>query len=331
MKSTALLVGFLALLAPALPAQWTAGEVNGVSIVISEIMYHPVQELYFSRPGIDPQVVQDASFEYFELVNVTAGPVSLDGWRMKDSLQRHDFYFPQGTLIPPYSFLVVCHNLEIMRLAYNGLNDSNSVGSFDFNLDNNVDQIEIIDNFGARIDFVRYGDGDSSDLFRRQWPDAPDGGGPSLELQDLFANNNSPFSWWASGSKGNPGTGPLETPTATPTGTPTNTPTVTPTFTVTETYTPTSTFTETPTFTPSNTPTTTFTDTPTATATFSPTPTATPTVWVDYVPDGLVDSQDLLQLLEAWQAGSATPEADGNGVLNFRDLFLFARHWKEQQ
>ncbi len=294
MKSTAL---FLAtILAVSLPnagalEALVAEEIASPTVVIDEIMYHPLQELY----DFPPASVQDASFEYFELVNLTDQPVSLAGWHFKDSLPQHDFVFTAGTSIAPFGYLVVCHNLPVMRMAYSNLNDANSVGSFPFNLANDEDTVEVIDDLGYQIDFVHYGDGDpTGTVFRRRWPHPPDGSGPSMVLADLESDNTIPENWAYSGLRGNPGTGILVPPTATPTGTPTSTPTVTPTF------------------------------TPTATLT------ATPTPWVDFNFDGSVDAGDLLRLLEAWRAGSATPEVNADLRLDWLDILIFSQHWQRQ-
>lgn len=294
MKSTALFLSALAGLsvyrvgAAETPAP---AEIASPTIVICEIMYHPMQELY----GFPAEEVQDSSFEYFELVNLTGEPVSLSGWRFRDSRPIvHEFAFPPGTVIAPYGYLVVCNNVGVMRdpRAYGAiLTPQNSVGDFDFNLANDEDSVEIIDNLGFQIDYVFYGDGDpTGSAFRRRWPRFPDGSGPSLVLTDLYADNTIPENWWYSGLRGNPGTGILVPPTATPTPTATHTPTITPTFT--------------------------------------PTFTATPTPWVDFNFDRRVDAEDLLRLLQAYSAGSATPEVNADGRLDRLDILIFSLHWQ---
>ena len=102
--------------------------------------------------------------------------------------------------------------------------------------------------------------------------------------------------------------------TETPTNTsqPTNTPTITPTFT--------------PSSTPTRTPTSTPTNTVTMTATITPTATSTPAV-PDFNGDGSVDTEDLLELLNAFSTNDVAYDLNNDGRVDDEDLLIFSYWW----
>jgi Lamin Tail Domain len=269
------------------------------TVVVSEIMYHIGESFH---PQFATEEVQNSSFEFFELANLTDEVIHLDGWWMRDDNELHRFDFPPGSVIHPFNYMVVANNPVILRQAYGNLNEQNCVGGWDFKLRDSIDNVEIYDNLGFQIDFVRYGDGKESDpddpIYdpnRRFWPPDPDGDGYSLVLADLASDNSLWFNWLKSDAfRGSPGWGPMDTPT--PTATPTNTAS------------------------PTNTP----------TATATPTSTGTPTPWIDLNLDSVVgDDLDLLLLLDLMKNETNFPEVNGDGKLNFQDLLIFSQHWQK--
>src|ERR1041385_1837861 len=62
------------------------------SLVISEIMYHPLAR------------VDGKNLEFIELFNSLSTPEDISGYRLDGDVQ---FAFPAGTVIPPHGFLVV--------------------------------------------------------------------------------------------------------------------------------------------------------------------------------------------------------------------------------
>lgn len=143
-----------------------------------------------------------------------------------------------------------------------------------------------------------------------------------------------------------------ETPTVTSTDTPTitQTPTITATMTLTPTSTPEATSTPTPsaTLAPSETPTATSTTTPSATHTPEPSETPTPTATEpvptatatetpssggsgDFDTDGDVDALDLLHLMDLIGTGGLEGDLNGDGKIDYKDLFLFGDNWTPEQ
>ncbi|MCA9246288.1 MAG: lamin tail domain-containing protein [Planctomycetales bacterium] len=162
------------------------------SIVINEIMYHPSSE--------------DARDEYIELKNVTAAPVSLDGWRLTSGV---DFTFPNVT-IQPGEFLVIA--ADATHFAANYPSVTNVVGGWTGQLANSGEKIELTNQLGVREDRVTYAD-EGDWAVRAVGPvlagtagwiwDAPhDGLGKTLELINPLMTNNQGQNWGASTADG---------------------------------------------------------------------------------------------------------------------------------
>src|SRR5688572_25327389 len=73
-------------------------------VVISEIMYHPVEEPAFlasGRPALD---LTNDVHEFIEIYNDGIHPVELEGWRLSGGI---DYLFPTGAVIQPGQYRVV--------------------------------------------------------------------------------------------------------------------------------------------------------------------------------------------------------------------------------
>ncbi len=164
-----------------------------ISVVITEIMYHP----YHSETA-----PEDIRAEYIELFNRGTEPVSLSGWRFSNGV---DFVFPDVTL-GAREYLVVAAGVDIFKAIYPGV--SNVVGDWEGRLSNRGEAIEILDGSGVQIDRVPYADeGDwmvrilgPVDRGHRGWIWATehDGGGQSLELINVNMPNEYGQNWAAS-------------------------------------------------------------------------------------------------------------------------------------
>jgi len=185
----------------AAPTPGRSNMIAPVTIVITEIMYHP----YHPVPG-----VEDIGAEYIELLNRGSEPVNLSGWRISNGV---DFVFPNVTL-GSGEYLVVAANVDTVRAMYPWV--SNIVGGWEGRLSNRGEAIELIDNAGVRIDRVKYADeGDwmvrelgPRDRGHRGWMWAieHDGGGKSLELINISMPNEYGQNWGPSNrDNGSPG------------------------------------------------------------------------------------------------------------------------------
>ena len=141
-------------------------------VVISEIMYHPVQA--------------DASFVEIYNTSTTAG-FDLSGWR----LEGVDFTFQNGTLLGPGGYAVVAASLEGFAAAY-GFSVL-PVGQYGGGLQNNGERLRLVrpgasPDLDLVVDEVRY-DGEPP------WPVNADGEGPSLQLIDVLQDNWRVANW----------------------------------------------------------------------------------------------------------------------------------------
>src|SRR5690606_27678091 len=95
------------------------------SVVISEIMYHPVGE-----------EAETEEHEFIELENVTTEAITLDGYRLAvDGSDR--FVFPAGVTLPAGQRLVLANRRDaLLALPAYGLAPEDVIGEFSGELDN---------------------------------------------------------------------------------------------------------------------------------------------------------------------------------------------------
>lgn len=163
------------------------------SVVINEIMYHPITE--------------DDDDEFIELHNQSSQTLDVSGWRLVDGI---DYRIPPNTTIPAGGFLVVARNVARLRENYPQLTAANSVGDYDGSLANGGERLAlakpdliirtndlgnlVTNTLSIIVSEVNYCDGG-------RWGRWSDGGGSSLELVDPRADPLQPMSWADSDEK----------------------------------------------------------------------------------------------------------------------------------
>ncbi|MFC1451794.1 lamin tail domain-containing protein [Verrucomicrobiota bacterium] len=150
------------------------------SVVINEIMYHPISDR--------------AEYEYVELHNRSPVPVDVGHWAFVNGI---DFTIPAGTVIPARGYLIVAKDAHWLTTRYaDRLGPTNTVGNFGGRLSNRGERIALakpddpthpLQDF-VIVDEVTYGDGET-------WGEWADGGGSSLELTDPRADNRLAANW----------------------------------------------------------------------------------------------------------------------------------------
>jgi hypothetical protein len=119
-------------------------------VVISEIMYHPVQE---QSPQED--------HEFIEIHNRGSGPAALGGWQLAGGVR---FTFPAGTSLPAGGYLVIPKNrLQLLLVTSYRLDPQQVIGQYEGELDNDGERIALLDGQGGVVDEVIYDD-------RFPWP-----------------------------------------------------------------------------------------------------------------------------------------------------------------
>ncbi|CAN5134833.1 hypothetical protein BH23VER1_BH23VER1_32050 [soil metagenome] len=136
-------------------------------------------------PGIPGQPLRNSDNQWIEIANRGASAVDLGGWAFEDGI---GFTFPAGTLLAPGEHACLARSPAEFGAAYPG---ARLLGEFSGNLSRAGERLYLVDASGNPADEVRYFDGG-------RWPEAPDGGGATLELRDLDADNAAPGAWGAS-------------------------------------------------------------------------------------------------------------------------------------
>lgn len=155
------------------PAREPLGPSNRRSgIVISEIMYHPID--------LDTQT----SLEFLEIYNAGNTFVELTGWQIEGGVS---YQFPDKFQLEAGQFVVVAANPAALSAAA-GL--TGVLGPFEGSLNNAGDRLTLRNASGAVRFEVNY-----SDEF--PWPAAADGGGHSLILARPSYGEDDPRAWAA--------------------------------------------------------------------------------------------------------------------------------------
>ena len=173
----------------ALPVAPTAAQQQ---LRITELMFSPTAPTAAELAAIPTLDAED--FEYIELQNIGATPLTLTGFRFTDGV---DFTFAAATLAPGERILI-CDNTAAFDLRYGA--GKNRAGPWIGALDNSGERIRIVDNVGEEIlDFT----------YDPAWFPPADAGGRSLVVRNAapdYATYAAPAHWALSGSaNGSPG------------------------------------------------------------------------------------------------------------------------------
>jgi hypothetical protein len=159
---------------------------TGQALVISEIMYHPVDE----------------ALEYIELYNHRAVFEELDGFVLTGGIE---YTFASGVSLGAKQYLVVAVDPNALQANY-GI--QNVVGPYSGRLDNSGERIELRNANNGIVTSVRYRD-------THPWPIAADGTGHSLVLPGVSADPEEGSAWMASAMiGGSPGRAEPASPSA---------------------------------------------------------------------------------------------------------------------
>jgi hypothetical protein len=166
------------------PSVATPGTPNSFAIstdvVISEISYNPPAPF----PG-----ATNSDNQWIEIANRGSAPVDLGGWTFDDGVS---FEFPSGTMLAAGEHACIVRDAAAFAAAYPG---ARLLGEFAGSLSRDGERLDLRDAAGNQVDELRYFDSG-------RWPDAADGGGATLELRDLDADNAQAGAWAASDESG---------------------------------------------------------------------------------------------------------------------------------
>jgi hypothetical protein len=136
-------------------------------------------------PGTPAQPLTNSNNQWLELTNRSAAPVNLTGWDFEDGIQ---FAFANNTILAPGERACVVRDAALFSAAFP---TARVLGSFSGSMSRSGEEIVLRDASRNSVDAVRYYDSGA-------WPEFADGGGSSIELKDLDADNNTGGAWAAS-------------------------------------------------------------------------------------------------------------------------------------
>ncbi len=145
------------------------------SVVINEIMYHPMSD--------------EVANEYVELYNHGDEALDLSGYSFSEGI-AFKFKKSDGVRLAAGDYLVIAKDPAALRKKYR-LDEDVVVGPFKGRLADRGEPLTLLDKRGAVVDRVTYGD-------RAPWPHWADGLGASLELRNPALDNSLAGAWVAS-------------------------------------------------------------------------------------------------------------------------------------
>ena len=191
-KTSAMLPGMTQGLSPDGEGNWrflasaSAGLTNAAvrrsSIVINEIMYHPISE--------------SESDEYIELYNRSAATVDLSRWRMTDGIS---FECPEETFLAAGDFLVIAKNRTHLLVRHPELSPDRTFGDYSGNLSDKGEKLTLSRPIKAADGTTHYVE-ENSVIYRdsSDWGSWSEGDGSSLELVDTESDNTLAMNWQSS-------------------------------------------------------------------------------------------------------------------------------------
>lgn len=151
-------------------------------VVINEINYNSL-------------ATKDAG-DWIELHNPSDNIIDLSNWVFTDSDIEGGYTFPSGTTVGAKDYLIIARDLMKFKIQYPEV--EHLVGSFDFGLSSDGDDIRIYNSTQTLVDSVQY---ESSD----PWSELADGLGYTLELKAPDLNNALAENWASYNTYGSPG------------------------------------------------------------------------------------------------------------------------------
>ncbi|MDG1854047.1 MAG: lamin tail domain-containing protein [Verrucomicrobiales bacterium] len=132
--------------------------------------------------GIEGKPYRSSNNQWIEIANKSNSPMNLGGWDFGDGVE---FKFPEQTILDPGEHACIAARQKDFIQAYP---DARLLGTFDGNLSRSGERIVLRDSNKNPVDDIRYHDSG-------RWSSAPDGGGSTLELRDLDADNFTAEAW----------------------------------------------------------------------------------------------------------------------------------------
>jgi hypothetical protein len=123
-------------------------------LLISEIMYHPVERPAFDTNGVPLLDISDDVHEFVELHNAGTSAVNLDGWQLSGGIT---FNFPPLLNVPPGGFVLIAKNpARLALIPQYGLTTNQILGPYSGQLRNSSDTIRLQNATDDVVDSISY-------------------------------------------------------------------------------------------------------------------------------------------------------------------------------
>lgn len=142
--------------------------------------------VYFTELQYNP-IDSTAGGNWIELYNDSDVACDISDWILRGQFSHSSYVFPQNTVIPAYSYLVVCSDTVRFTQAYAHENIL-YVGNIPFPFSNKKDCIQLYDAASFEIDRIAYSD-------RSPWLQKADGYGYTLALNPGTVDRTDPLAW----------------------------------------------------------------------------------------------------------------------------------------
>ncbi len=148
------------------------------------------------KSSFEQVVISEISFsnspegDWVELYNPMEEDINVGQWSLSDN-GSSPFQFPEGTVIGPGQYLIVCQNIENFRTEYEF---TNTIGEFEFGLNGRGDAVSLRNQLNELVDFVEY-------KVAYPWPE----NASAISLIDFQSDNALPFNWKKSDVTKSPG------------------------------------------------------------------------------------------------------------------------------
>ncbi len=184
-------------------------------VVISEIMYAPVEAPAFNPDGTPVMDLTEEVHEYVELHNFGSNRVDLSGWRLTSAIH---YTFPAGASIGPGEFLVVARDpARLASVSAYGLAQASLYGPYSGQLSNQGETLKLRNALDEKVDTVTYSSAFPCAISAnalgvgQRWTGVAETNylyrGRSLERVSFTASGDNPANWLASPLPGEPSPG----------------------------------------------------------------------------------------------------------------------------
>jgi hypothetical protein len=190
-------------------SRWEVGKMNSTSLILDYDMVAPntFKAVFEPAESADNKIVINEinynsspdkdTKDWVELYNSGKSTVNLKGWIISDGAPDSGYIFPSDIILSPGEYTVVCREISAFKKFFPRI--LNVTGDLNFGLSSSGDDVNLYDEEGNLIDYVRF-------TPEYPWPVETESSGASIELVNPEEDNSLGKNWKSGISGGTPGT-----------------------------------------------------------------------------------------------------------------------------